>query len=358
MNAQSYREDRTSAELDQFLHHCFYIPINHGITQKYVAENYPGWTAQQLEQVLKAAGVRVGRPGRPPVCHPDVLRMQFDSERSWRVEWRDGSVTEGPEPASTPLPADRPARVAPQSNGWPADEHPIFIDAGFGHVKPSARVIGDLGEQRELTSGATLRSDATAEQFAVTWADVLGEKPARADSWEYSVEMPRPEHQPYVTEALPLEEALERVRPTSGARLRRRAVGRWQIAPTPFPSLAKPGWAELEPEKQKWHAAMNEFPSSFRGGVSRMGGVDAAPSEWIEFARRAAAAGFTPDSYRMLGTAHLAWTARQAKSPSQWLRGREIPALTSIELWARFPVLIAEGRSPLEAIENIAIKRH
>lgn len=247
------------------------------------------------------------------------------------------------------------ARVAPQSVGWPADEHPIFIDAGFGHVTPSAPVINGLGDSRRLTPGATLRSDAPAEQFAGTWADVLDEKPTEADRWEYSVEEPQPEEEPHVTAALPLAEALERVRLTSGARLRRRPVGRWRIAPTPFPSLAKPGWAELEPERRAWHAAMTEFAPSYRSSISRMGGVDAAPADWIEFARRAAAAGFTPSSYLMLGTAHLAWRAREAGSDHG--RPREIPSLQSIEVWAQFPGLLDAGMSPLGAIGRITARR-
>ncbi|MGB3733284.1 MAG: hypothetical protein WA967_15220 [Microbacterium sp.] len=273
-------------------------------------------------------------------------------------------MTEGPDPAGTTHPSASTAietgqthEAAPQADGWPADDRPIFIDSGYGRVTPSGPLTDDSGERRRLTPGATVSADAGDEEFARAWADVLSDEPTGANRWEYAVEMPRTAEGPRKSDPLPLEAALERVRLTPGARLQRRAVGPWSIVHTPFPSVEKTGWAELEPEKKKWHAAMSEFPPSFRGTVSRMGGVEASPSEWIEFARRAAAAGFTPGSYRTLGTAHLAWTARQAKSPSQWLRGRDVPPLTSIELWARFPRLVDEGRSPLEAIERIVMQQ-
>lgn len=376
MNA--YREDRTSAEIDRLLNHDFIVPINRGYHAKFVEENYPGWTWNQLIRVLTAAGVRVPRPGSPSRCHDDVVRVQFDSEVSWRVEWKDGTVTEGPEPAGTTVPTpsgietgvhdlstglvvdlpdtpeqiiDGPQRVAPQSEGWPADEHPIFIDSGFGHVAPSAPVIDGLGERRRLTAGVTVRADAGESEFAATWADVLAEKPSDADRWEYSVEDPQPEEGPSASGALPLEAALERVRLTPGARLRRRPVGRWRIAPTPFPRLEKSGWGEVEVDKRAWHAAMCEFAPSYRSNISRMGGVDGAPDEWTEFARRAAAAGFTPSTYRMLGTAHLAWKAREAGRTQA--DQREIPALASIEVWAPFPGMLEEGLSLLEAIGRI-----
>ncbi|MFE6735995.1 hypothetical protein [Microbacterium sp. NPDC057650] len=236
-------------------------------------------------------------------------------------------------------------------DGWPADEHPIFIDAGGGHVQPSAPVNDRLGARRRLTPGATIRTDAGGAEFATTWAEVLGEKPTDADRWEYAVEEPQPEEDPSVSGVLPLDVALERVRLTPGARLRRRADGRWQIAPTPFPMLAKSGWGELEADRHAWHAAMNEFGPSYRGIYSWMGGLDAVPHAWIEFARRAAAASFTPNAYRMLGTAHLAWGARAASGT--WMGQREIPALASIEVWAPFPGLLEEGLSPLEAIGRV-----
>jgi hypothetical protein len=120
---------------------------------------------------------------------------------------------------------------------------------------------------------------------------------------------------------------------------------------TPFPELEKVGWHEIELEKHAWHAAMMEFPPSYRGIISRQGGVEHAPSDWIAFARRSSAAGFTPQGYRMLGTALLAWEARQLKTS----RGRKgyLPKLSSIEAWARFPALIGDGLSPLQAIDHI-----
>ncbi|WCD93279.1 hypothetical protein [Microbacterium sp. nov. GSS16] len=379
MDAHNYREDRTSLEIDRLLHHDFVIPISRGITSKFVEENYQGWTWNELIRVLNAARVRVPRPGGPSTCHGDVVRVQFDSEQSWRVEWKDGSVTEGPEPAgttdSTPstrietgvhdlstgmvveLPGTPEAiiagtsRVAPESERWPADEHPIFIDAGFGSVRPSSLIVDGLGQPRRLTSGAIVRADADVDEFAREWRDILAEKPTKADRWEYAVDEPRPEGDSRRSGPIPITDALERVRTTPGAQLQRRAVGRWRTVPTPFPSVEKTGWADLESAKREWHAAMNEFSPSHRGSISRMGGIDAVPTAWIEFARRAAAVGFSPSDYRMLGTAHLAWTARQTKPTT--MSPREIPALGSIEFWACFPPLLDEGFSPLQAIEQI-----
>jgi hypothetical protein len=371
MDAQNYREDRTSLELERLLHHDFVIPISRGITAKFVAENYPGWTWNELIRVLNAAQVRVARPGAPSVCREDVVRVQFDSERSWRVEWEDGSITEGPEPStgietgvhdlSTGMVVELPgtpesiiggtSRVAPDSEGWPADEHPIFIDAGFGNIRPSSPVADGFGRPRSLSPGAIVRTDVGADEFAREWRDLLAEKPTNADQWEYAVDEPQPEGDSRRSGPVPIADALERVRTTPGARLQRRAVGRWSSVSMPFPSIEKMEWADLESVKGEWHAAMSEFAPNHRGSISPMGGIDATPAGWIEFARRAAAVGFSPSEYRMLGTAHLAWTARQSNLTIT--HPREIPPLASIEFWARFPGLLDEGLSPLQAIERI-----
>lgn len=108
MAAQEYREVRTKEQLNELLHYGHVIPFGHGYTQAYVAENYPGWTWNQLARVLSAAGVFVPRDGgRTPVCHDEAVRVHFDSDESWRVEWQDGTVTEGPLPpgSTSPEPA-------------------------------------------------------------------------------------------------------------------------------------------------------------------------------------------------------------------------------------------------------------
>lgn len=341
MNAQKYRENRTKDELDALLHYDFFIPISRGFTADFVEKNYPGWTWNALIGVLNAAGVRVARPGRPSVCHEDVVRMQFDSEQSWRVEWKNGSVTEGPALAGTTQPAS-----------------PSAIETGIHDL--SSGQMGELPGTAEAIAGQASEAEGRqdgwpADEFTRAWADILADAPAGADRWEYRVIEPQPEDPPHTSLALPIDEALERVRAVPGARLQRRAVGRWQTVRTPFPELTKPGWEELEDEKQTWHAALYEFPPSYRGTVSRMGGVDATPQDWIGFARRAAAAGFTPSAYRLLGTAHLAWQARPARSERP--DPGPLPALQSIEVWARFPGLLSDGASPFEAIERIVTAR-
>lgn len=240
------------------------------------------------------------------------------------------------------------------SQDWPADGHPIFISDRFGHVSPSTQVDDALGEPRRLSPGAHVRADAGTEEFTTPWAPLLTEKPTDPDRWEYSVETsPLPgEHE--VTTPLPLADALERVRVTPGARLRRRPVGEWRIAPTPFPSLEKEGWSELESEKTAWHSAVREFPPSPPGILGMMGGADNTPDGWIALARRAAAAGFTPQSYRILGTALLAWPAWEGAVQRAGRGG--LPPLRAIEVWALFPSLLAEGHSPLSAVRRIAVK--
>lgn len=106
MNDQKYRENRTRAEIDRLLHYGHAIPISHGFTAEYVSGNYPGWSWNQLISALTAAGVLVRRGGSPSACHPEVVRVQFDSEWSWRVEWTDGCVTCAPDSAGTTRPQD------------------------------------------------------------------------------------------------------------------------------------------------------------------------------------------------------------------------------------------------------------
>src|SRR5690606_16223131 len=56
MAAQEYKEVRTREQLTRLLGHWHFIPMGRGFTQAHVAENYPGWTWNQLVRVLTAAG--------------------------------------------------------------------------------------------------------------------------------------------------------------------------------------------------------------------------------------------------------------------------------------------------------------
>lgn len=230
-------------------------------------------------------------------------------------------------------------------DGWPADERPIFIDTGFGQVDRAVR-DSDRVVPRPLGEGTILPTDASPAEFANAWSDVLAERPSDPDRWEYAVETSlRGDPSAFVPLLLP--EALEQVRRSPGARLQRRPVGHWRRVTTPFPSVKRVGWGDLEPLKSSWYAAMNEFAPSFRGTASRMGGIEGIPADWVEFAHRATAAGFTPDTYRLLGTALAAWEQRGGLD--RLGRKSHTPGIEHIELWARFPQLV-ETHSLLNAV--------
>jgi len=89
----SYREHRTGAQIDHLLHYGHSIPMARGHTLKYVDEHFPGWTWSDLLEVLKAAGVLVGRAGAPPRCHPTVKAIHFTDSPTWAVEWLSGEIT-------------------------------------------------------------------------------------------------------------------------------------------------------------------------------------------------------------------------------------------------------------------------
>lgn len=104
MSASPHREVRTRGQLADLLHHGFWIPIAHGFTQQHVAENYPGWTWNALIRTLHAAGVVAVNPGGPLKCRDEVVRVHFDSDEAWLVEWNDGTVTRGPAVPGTMMP--------------------------------------------------------------------------------------------------------------------------------------------------------------------------------------------------------------------------------------------------------------
>lgn len=233
------------------------------------------------------------------------------------------------------------------ATGWPEDERPIFIDAGFGTIRPATPGSDPLGETPRLSQGEIVDTDAPADEFTRAWSDILAEEPGGADRWEYALQHPG-EFGDDGLEPMLLDAALAAVRTTPGARLQRRAVSRWAVMPTPFPRILEHSWGEVDGEKQDWFRALREFPPSYWGVISRQGGIAHVPEEWRIFARRAGAVGFTPADYVLLGTAHTAWRARAAESQSRL----EAPALNAIEVWARFPDLVRNGASPLSAIER------
>ncbi|WP_171013170.1 hypothetical protein [Microbacterium sp. 2FI] len=89
--ASSYEQARARVDINRLLHYGHPIPVGRGYTFAYVAENYPGWTWNELLDVLEDARVVVH--GVPPRCHPGVGAVHFSHDGSWLVEWEDGRVT-------------------------------------------------------------------------------------------------------------------------------------------------------------------------------------------------------------------------------------------------------------------------
>lgn len=88
-----FDQARARVDLNRLLHYGHPIPFGRGWMRKFVSENYPGWTWNELVAVLGAAGVIV--PGIPPRSHPGVGAVHFSHDGSWLVEWEDGRVTRG-----------------------------------------------------------------------------------------------------------------------------------------------------------------------------------------------------------------------------------------------------------------------
>lgn len=109
-----YAESRTREQLDQLLHYAHPIPVRHGFTDDYVANNYPGWSFNQFMEILNAAGIvdrfhnmapadaqldrlaastGVRRIPQPPVCCRDVIALGFTDANHWCIQWRNGDTT-------------------------------------------------------------------------------------------------------------------------------------------------------------------------------------------------------------------------------------------------------------------------
>jgi hypothetical protein len=84
---------RTRADLNALLHYGHFIPIKRGLTTRYVNEHFPGWTWDDLIDVLRAADVLMVNGVGTPHCDPGVGAIHFDDIDSWLVEWEDGRIT-------------------------------------------------------------------------------------------------------------------------------------------------------------------------------------------------------------------------------------------------------------------------
>ena len=90
VDVSHFREHRTLDECKRLLHYSHVIPISQGYTANFVAENYPGWTWNELVQVFVAAGIFVNRGGTPATCDDRVVTFHFSSPTEFYVEWIDG----------------------------------------------------------------------------------------------------------------------------------------------------------------------------------------------------------------------------------------------------------------------------
>ncbi|MGM7698472.1 hypothetical protein [Microbacterium sp. A84] len=237
------------------------------------------------------------------------------------------------------------------TDGWPEDEQPIFTDNGFGAVSQTESTPDELGEAPWLSGGRIVPADASATEFAEAWAGVSSKATADHLRWEFAIQSPATPGGNGLT-PLPLPKALERLRLDGNARLFRRPIGDWAVAPTPFPRVLGAGWKEEESRKLEWYRVFIEFPPSYWGVIARQGGVEHVPADWPLFARRAATSGLTPSTYAMLGTALLAQRTRAQQDQQRGTVG-PTPPLTEIEVWHDFPKLLESGVSPLAAIAHI-----
>jgi len=72
------------------LNHSRWIPINRGYTAAYVADNFPGWTWNELVKVFIAAGIHVRKVGPSAKVDDRVASFHFSSASEFLVDWVDG----------------------------------------------------------------------------------------------------------------------------------------------------------------------------------------------------------------------------------------------------------------------------
>lgn len=91
--ASAFDQARSRHALDELLHYGHFIPLRHGLTRAYVEKNYPGWSWNELIELLTSADVVRGPAGSPPRCRSSVGAVHFSHDGSWLVEWQGGRVT-------------------------------------------------------------------------------------------------------------------------------------------------------------------------------------------------------------------------------------------------------------------------
>ena len=92
IDVSHFREHRSLEECNALLHYGHIIPVSRGYTRKFVTENYPGWTWNELMQVFRSAGILINRGGSPPACDHRVITFHFSSPSEFYVEWINAGV--------------------------------------------------------------------------------------------------------------------------------------------------------------------------------------------------------------------------------------------------------------------------
>ena len=87
-----FREHLTLEQCNALMHYGHWIPINRGFTARYVDENFPGWTWNELVKVFVGAGLyRRSSVGGPPKCDDRVEVFHFSGPTDFFVECTDGA---------------------------------------------------------------------------------------------------------------------------------------------------------------------------------------------------------------------------------------------------------------------------
>ena len=72
------------------MNHSRWIPINRGYTAAYVADNFPGWTWNELVKVFIAAGIHVRKEGPSAKVDDRVPSFHFSTASEFLVAWVHG----------------------------------------------------------------------------------------------------------------------------------------------------------------------------------------------------------------------------------------------------------------------------
>jgi hypothetical protein len=332
------------------------------VTLEAVARNAfeAGFTAVEydlLRRTTKSVGVPdhlvVSRDERPQY-RDRFYEIDARVWRSWLNLVRAGHTPERALELFLADEAEASTSVSPAADQSPTESAPtagtpaIFAEDEFGHVAPRPQGVDQWGDLEPMLSGGVpVAADASPEEFARVWSSFLATHPAIPHGevvWAYSVQPPGEVGAP-TADPVSLTEAFELLRTVPGSRLFRRAQSRWEIAPTPFPRVRRPGWGPIDGElRSAWYRAISKRPPSGMGMIARIGGTEYTPDDWRILARRAHDLGFTPRLYKQ-----LALGVRVVSEDS----GERVPEPYDIEFWAAFPSIAPTADTPVDAVSTV-----